>query len=584
METIDNVKRRIIISMISILLLIITIFGITYAYFLANVKGNENDKSVSVTAGKLELIYDDEDSIIIAEKIKPGITLEEKVFSVANTGTAKVDNYDVVLENVINELKYYEDLTYRLTCKSYKSSDYETNGTKSLEFGTCNGSEGIFPKYDNTLITNSIDKDVTHYYTLKVTYHETYIDQSDDMNKKVSARVNIEDNNYNMKKLLIYGNSIQEGTPSLDTPIEIKSVGNKSDNLFNNDNIDLNNTYAVENIESTASGIKFIATGASGQVNVVIGQAKDFEGKTLVFSSPNYYNTSATSFAIRETNGTHLVGGTDWTKSGNVYYSTITVPENGYTTEELCLRLYFSNMNIGDEIEYNDLMVAYGNTPKEYESFNQVKIPLKFRGKNLYDSSVYPLTSDIWVNGGNGNIHNTEGYAGTSYVVCDYMQGKEIVLNHTAGTNPGLAFYDGNKTFISGVKNNNKTHISTIVPENAIYLRFAVDANYANEIQLEYGNTPTTHESYKEPIITNIYLNEPLRKVGDVADYIDFANNKIVRYIEVLDESGSLSINESYRVLEIPKEEFIDLPNLSGIRDTYTVEVNTSVKPSKIEY
>lgn len=670
METIDNVKRRIIISMISILLLIITIFGITYAYFLANVKGNENDKSVSVTAGKLELIYDDEDSIIIAEKIKPGITLEEKVFSVANTGTAKVDNYDVVLENVINELKYYEDLTYILTCKSYKSTDYETNGTKSLEYGTCNGSEGIFPKYDNTLVTNSIDKDVTHYYTLKVTYHETYIDQSDDMNKKVSARVNIEDNNYNMKKLMIYGNSIQSAEPSNDVPVEIQSVGDKTDNLFNNANIDLNNVYAAKNIESTDTGIKFVTTAGGGQVNVVIGLAKDFEGKTLVFSSPNYYNTVATSFAIREVSGTHLIGGTNWTKSGDVYYSTITVPENGYTTEELCLRLYFSNMNIGDEIEYNDLMVAYGNTPKEYEQYGKYKIPLTIRSKNLYDSSTYPLIAGEWIAAGSGSIGSSEDLARTNFIPCVDLRGKEISLNHTKGQNPGIAFYDANKEFISGVPNKQGNFITTIVPENASYLIFAVDANYINEIQLEYGNISTNYEPYIEPITTNIYLDEPLRKVNDVSDYLDFANNRIVRNVDVqyfngtenwllydgntgdggkvfyLDDAviqqpyfkdimsnyfknssdtGALStwvvgegrfqhnmdgIASSKRLylsmniqkisefknwlnnknmyvifsLKTPKEEPINMPNLSGINSNLILEVNTSLEPSKIEY
>ena len=34
-----------------------------------------------------------------------------------------------------------------------------------------------------------------------------------------------------------------------------------------------------------------------------------------------------------------------------------------------------------------------------------------------------------------------------------------------------------------------------------------------------------TYEPYHEPITTNIYLDEPLRKVGDYADYIDFKNS-----------------------------------------------------------
>ena len=39
------------------------------------------------------------------------------------------------------------------------------------------------------------------------------------------------------------------------------------------------------------------------------------------------------------------------------------------------------------------------------------------------------------------------------------------------------------------------------------------------------------YESYIEPITTNIFLNEPLRKIGDYADYIDGKGNKVFRGI-----------------------------------------------------
>lgn len=36
---------------------------------------------------------------------------------------------------------------------------------------------------------------------------------------------------------------------------------------------------------------------------------------------------------------------------------------------------------------------------------------------------------------------------------------------------------------------------------------------------------------YHTPITTNVYVDEPLYKVGDYADYIDFDNNQVVRNI-----------------------------------------------------
>lgn len=59
-----------------------------------------------------------------------------------------------------------------------------------------------------------------------------------------------------------------------------------------------------------------------------------------------------------------------------------------------------------------------------------------------------------------------------------------------------------------------------------------------SSIQIEENSIATSHEpyGYKIPInvnnsITNIYLDEPLRKIGEYSDYIDFANGKIVRKI-----------------------------------------------------
>ena len=42
---IDYIKKRLITSMIAILLLVIALFGITYAYFTTRVKENISDKN-----------------------------------------------------------------------------------------------------------------------------------------------------------------------------------------------------------------------------------------------------------------------------------------------------------------------------------------------------------------------------------------------------------------------------------------------------------------------------------------------------------------------------------------------------------
>ena len=68
--------------------------------------------------------------------------------------------------------------------------------------------------------------------------------------------------------------------------------------------------------------------------------------------------------------------------------------------------------------------------------------------------------------------------------------------------------------------------------------------------QLEVGDIPTLYKPYgivKIPItttnengdsLTNIYLNEPLRKIGDAQDYIDFRSQKVYRNVRELVLTG----------------------------------------------
>lgn len=224
MHDIDSVKKRIITSMIAILLLIFALFGITYAYFTAKVKGNTNDKSVDVSAGKLKLIYGDGNGFIKVDKIQPGEVIKSKTFTVKNVGDGDIDSYEVILENVVNELKYYNDLTFELKCRS--------------DMGDCNSINDVFPIYDNAIISNSIKIGETHTYTLTLTYHETNLDQSDDMDKNIEAKVNIRDSEFNYTKLNIYGNKeglgtlVNEETNRFNGKykVDIKSIGK---NLFN---------------------------------------------------------------------------------------------------------------------------------------------------------------------------------------------------------------------------------------------------------------------------------------------------------------------------------------------------------------
>lgn len=177
-------------------------------------------------------------------------------------------------------------------------------------------------------------------------------------------------------------------------------------------------------------------------------------------------------------------------------------------------------------------------------NYGKYKIPVTVRGKNLYDSKSYPITQGYYIHGGNGSYNSNASFAAIQdFIPCDRLQGKMITINHTGGSNPGIAFYNNNKGYLSGKANGSSanTSISVVVPNNAHYYRFCVQNSYADVAMVEYGNAPTDYEPYVEPITTNIYLNEPLRKIGDYADVIDFKGKKVVRNMRELVFDGAES-------------------------------------------
>ena len=173
-------KAKIIVSISGIVLVMLILLGLTYAYFLTRIQGNTNSKSISVTTADLKLVYNDgSDGVIGGENLIPSETEYTKTFTVKNDGNANVE-YGVYLIDVINTLVRKDDVKYTLNCI--------TDGTI-----TCNKvtTETTFPSGIKQLITNEIEPGKTHTYTFTFTYKDTGTDQSIDMGKELSAKLQI---------------------------------------------------------------------------------------------------------------------------------------------------------------------------------------------------------------------------------------------------------------------------------------------------------------------------------------------------------------------------------------------------------
>ena len=186
-----NRKQKIIVSITGIILVSLILIGLTYAYFLTKITGNTNSKSISVTTANLELVYGDGNGILApTDKLMPGDTVGTKEFTVTNNGNNKVEGYLVIFRDVTNTLLRPEDLVYKVECKQYLN-DVETGTCDGVEYetqlptGTGSGS--------GVIVSNDIEAGYVQKYKLTLDYLNPDVDQSDDMNKTIEAKIDIID-------------------------------------------------------------------------------------------------------------------------------------------------------------------------------------------------------------------------------------------------------------------------------------------------------------------------------------------------------------------------------------------------------
>lgn len=237
----------------------------------------------------------------------------------------------------------------------------------------------------------------------------------------------------------VYGESVQDGTPTPDAPVEVESVGEKSSNI----------AAKLKNIICVGCGYEWVGNGLKITTNVNTG---------------GY---------------------------GNHVKIPIIVPEDiewGATYTFTCnAKMSLENMN-------PLLRVGYTR--------NSTNVWADFKNVGIKDDGLQCLTFTLPTEKPEefGAIENN-GY-GTNYVM--------VLIN---------------------------------IQRNAL-------DEYGNitvtDIAVNKGGTPQQYEpcGYKIPVVatngtdkitTNIYLDEPLRKIGDYADYIDFENQVVVRNIKRVD-------------------------------------------------
>lgn len=195
-----------------------------------------------------------------------------------------------------------------------------------------------------------------------------------------------------------------------------------------------------------------------------------------------------------------------------------------------------------DVVSVGELVTDENNT-----NYGKYKVPVTVRGINLFSMAKAGLTEQT-ING-------------ITYTPLDderiHIKGKLEDATKQSLYNPTFKTRIPIEAGIYNVKPNSlglihmfqifgkninsiNTNVSISEDTEIFRLYLAVPAGNSREwddiIELQVtkgaGNRTLPYEPYVNPVTTNIFLEEPLRKIGDYADYIDFKNNKVIRRTE----------------------------------------------------
>ncbi len=359
----------------------------------------------------------------------------------------------------------------------------------------------------------------------------------------------------NVENLKIYGNSVQNGTPSPTNPVEVQSMGDKTSNLADLTKIQISTStpHVTYNYDNFKSNLELTSTPGEYDYTYITDQNLGLEiGKTyyyggdIVVSGKQTKNNTVVAFGLTDSTYTAHTFTKDGTKN---VQGTFT-----YTGQSsVRLRMFFNYGSVEPaQVRFENIYVSEVN---EYEPYGY-KIPVKVSGKNI----AKPNQRTVTING----ISVIQNENGTITISGKALETKEVVL-HLSNINVGGSFIkdhvrqvgtvmkakcrnvDTNEiisvnTYWNGVNTGNKYYGENPIFNEPLYYMSTYIQKTINagenpfagtyELQVEYGDTSTDYERYVEPITTNIYLDQPLRKIGNYSDYIDYANGKAIRCIK----------------------------------------------------
>lgn len=375
--------------------------------------------------------------------------------------------------------------------------------------------------------------------------------------------------NKRMKQLEVYGNSVQNGTPTPENPIEVESVGEKcTKNLYDAETYPMVDGYYI----AAANGAYYKSSNGYICATAEFIPCEKMRGITYTI---NYVKSWSGGIAFYDADKT-FVSGIAYHKDAQTIPFTFIVPDDAF---------YFRFSSVNSHI--GEIQIEEGSTATEYEPYGKYKLPVVVRGKNLipFSNSLANNYSEYSVSGTSytirGNVGAGRFQATTGQLMFPSLYNIETYgMEVTAGKTYRITFdyllkelgaYDSHISLIiygtsNAVRLNKNGYVKGVVGETISY-NFSFTSEYNEKVCLCFriNNNLVTLSDIRfedadvEPITTTVYLNEPL----GLDRYIDFKDKKIY------------SLNGS--------EEAIDCELPMLIAQTTIIDVDTNVKPSNIK-
>ena len=403
--------------------------------------------------------------------------------------------------------------------------------------------------------------------------------------------------------------------------LDYKVIGNSVQHTTTGKNLFNKNANYVEkwqcNKEVYQNGIKLTSTGNSGVCYVRYEFPFDYGEIKNVYCSFNKTGDGWCNLYFLDSNNQTV-------KSSVNNQTSFGISAIPTTAVKYHILLYGSTANIGDITIFDNIQLELGTSATSYEEYTggipspnpdypqeiysvgdlvqsgehqgEYAVPIKVSGKNKFDylsardieNTIVSAYRLFEVSGLKPNTQYNINNLGFSqplsniytylWNVPNYTDSTKYMITDPSHYNNKVGFYSSNvgKIYL-GVYPSDENTWNTVL-------------QYFANAQIEEGSSNTTYEPYITPITTNIYVDEPLRKVGTSYDYLDYKNGKLIRNIaeiesyngetittDYISTTGGLDIGATVDYVIEPTEETIELSSITPVAQTCIFDTDTEI-------